>query len=253
MATVSRTIPIFLQNEGEEYGMSLEIYKCIMAYKKANSMQFDNMMNGGNFTLEGNSSYALRKVVICIPDAQSTRCSFIPVAFMEFAKAVEMEPTIGVKRNPGERGPGKKDFATSRTASAISHSLTANIVKLIDESLQGTENLNNKRLIIEASIKSIEKRYEIFDEKIESENTIISSAKMYLKRLSHFGGNFIATQATIDTVLTSLSAKDCPNNAIAESLGVPRKRIAAAKVRRAEFDALLQTEIEKENEIRGGM
>ena len=153
VATISRTIPILLQSEGEEFGMSLDIYKCIMAYKKSNSIQFENMMNEGNIIFEGKSTYALRKVVIYIPDAQSTRCSFIPLAFMEFAKALEMEPTIGLKRKPGERGPGKKDFATSRTASAISHSLTANIIRLIDESLQGNENLNNKRLIIEASIE----------------------------------------------------------------------------------------------------
>ena len=62
-----------------------------------------------------------------------------------------------------------------------------------------------------------------------------------------FGGKFTTTQATIDTILTSLAVSGIPNNAIASSLGVSRKRVAKAKSRITEFDSLVQTEVEKES------
>ena len=123
---MSRTIPIYLQSEGEEYGMNQDIYVALMGYKKSKPSLFQSMMTTGNFTLEGSSSYSSRKVVICVPSLESTLNSFIPLSFMEVKKSEEPESILGIKRKPGERGPGRKDFTFDRTPSAVSRALTAN-------------------------------------------------------------------------------------------------------------------------------
>ena len=231
IAGMSRTIPIYLQSEGEEYGMNQDIYVALMGYKKSKPSLFQSMMTTGNFTLEGSSSYSSRKVVICVPSLESTLNSFIPLSFMEVKKSEEPESILGIKRKPGERGPGRKDFTFDRTPSAVSRALTAKLIAVIEESLELYNNQNNKRKIIEASLKTIAKEYHSVEEK-DSDNAIINSAKKYLQGLAIFGGKFTTTQATIDTILTSLVASGIPNNAIASSLGVSRKRVAKAKYRR---------------------
>ena len=67
--------------------------------------------------------------------------------------------------------------------------------------------------------------------------------------LRHFGGNFTATQSTIDTILTSLATSDYRNYFIAEVLGVPNKRVAKATSRRAEFDKFVQSQIDSLPEV----
>ena len=223
IAGVSRTIPIFLQSEGEEYGMTLQIYDCLMTYKKAKPSRFQSMMTQGNFSLEGSASYSARKVVIYIPDEQSELLlSHVPASFLEVIGAPEVEATVGIKRKAGERGPGKKNFASDRTAVVVSQNLTKSLSDVIENYLKSNTNESNKREIIEASMNSIIKTYQIKEENVESENAIILSAKTYLKGLSLYGGRFIDTQATIDAILTALAAKNVTNKSIAASLGVSK-------------------------------
>jgi hypothetical protein len=91
VAGVSRTIPIFLQSEGEEYGMTLQIYDSLMAYRKAKPARFQSMMTLGNFSLEGSASYLSRKVIISIPDGKSKIRSHVPPSFMEVIAPAETE------------------------------------------------------------------------------------------------------------------------------------------------------------------
>ena len=246
VAGMSRTIPIYLQSEGEEYGMTFEIYNILMAFKKAKSARFQSMMTQGNFTLEGSSSYSGRKVVICIPDSKSKLQSFVPLSFMEVIVPSKVEATIGVKRKPGEWGPGKKYFISIRTAVVVSQNLTKSLSDVIKEYFKSNTNEDNKkRNTIEASLRNISRQFQINEENLESDDAIILSAKTYLKGLNLYGGRFIDTQATIDSILASLAAKNSSNKAIANILGVSRKRIAKAKRRRAEFDSLVEAEKDK--------
>ena len=159
IAGMLRTIPIFLQSEGEEYGMTIEIYNSLMAYKKAKSARFQSMMTLGNFSLEGSNSYSEGKVVICIPDIKSTLHSFVPLYFMETIAPPEVKTIVGVNRKFGERGPGRKNFTLARTAVVVSQNLTINLSDVIEEYLKPNTNVSNKRKIVEASIKSISKSF----------------------------------------------------------------------------------------------
>lgn len=73
-------------------------------------------------------------------------------------------------------------------------------------------------MIVQSVISSIAKSYEITVEKVESDNAIVTLAKKYLYGLRRFGGNFTATQSTIDTILTSLATSGYSNYFIAEIL-----------------------------------
>jgi hypothetical protein len=143
VAGVSRTIPIFLQSEGEEYGMTLQIYDSLMAYRKAKPSRFQSVMTLGNFSLEGSASYLSRKVIISIPDGKSTMRSHVPPSFMEVIAPAEAEAIVGVKRKAVERGTGKKDFSSARTATVVSQNLTKNISDVIEEYLKSNTNDNN--------------------------------------------------------------------------------------------------------------
>jgi phenylacetate-coenzyme A ligase PaaK-like adenylate-forming protein len=133
VAGVSRTIPIFLQSEREEYGMTLQIYDSLMAYRKAKPARFQSMMTLGNFSLEGSTSYLSRKVIISIPDGKSKIRSHVTPMFVEVIAHAETEAIVGVKRKAGERGPSKKDFSSARTAAVVSQNLTKNTSDIIKE------------------------------------------------------------------------------------------------------------------------
>ena len=134
-------------------------------------------MTQGNFTLEGSSSYSARKVVICIPDSKLKLQSFVPLSYMEVIVPSEVEAITGVKRKPGERGPGKKDFISIRTVVVVSQNLTKSLSDVIEEYFKSNTNENNKRNIIEAILRNISRTFQINEEKLESDDAIILSAK----------------------------------------------------------------------------
>ena len=86
IAAQSTTIPMYLHSEGEEFGMNVDIYNCLMALRRSKPHHFESMMMIGNFTIAGQSSYKTRKVVICVPDETRTLQSFVPLCFMEEKK-----------------------------------------------------------------------------------------------------------------------------------------------------------------------
>ena len=88
----------------------------------------------------------------------------------------------------GERGPGKKDFVSIRTAVVVSQNLTKSLTDVIEEYLKSNNNENSKKKFIKATIRSISRTSEIDEENPESDDAIISSAKTYLKGLNLYGG-----------------------------------------------------------------
>ena len=126
IAKVSREVPIFLSKEGEAYGMTKSIYSSLMVFRGNNRALFDNMLTMGNFSFDGPSVYEKRRVVIVIPDGKLTVGSFIPPSFMGEAEVVQeiqdevQESGVKRKKSPGERGPGKGDFKSKRTAHIMS-------------------------------------------------------------------------------------------------------------------------------------
>ena len=162
IAAQSRTIPIYLQSEGEEFGMNVDIYNCLMALRRSKPHQFESMMTIGNFTIAGQSSYKTRKVVICVPDETRTLQSFVPLCFLEEKKVeidIEVEEKVDEKRKKkqGERGLGKKDFRSTRTAEIASKSLTAKLIEIIELTMESSNKESNKKKTVEASIRAIKK------------------------------------------------------------------------------------------------
>ena len=99
----------------------------------------------GNFFFDGPSVYEKRRVVIVIPDGKLTVGSFIPPSFMgEIEETKEEVQESGVKRkkSPGERGPGKGDFKSKRTAYILSKQIHEDIVRMINENLKSNSNEN---------------------------------------------------------------------------------------------------------------
>ena len=74
IAAQSRTIPIYLQSDGEEFGINVDICNCLMALRrsKPHDDEFENMMTICNLTIAGQSSYKTRKLVICVSDETRT-------------------------------------------------------------------------------------------------------------------------------------------------------------------------------------
>jgi hypothetical protein len=70
-----------------------------------------------------------------------------------------------------------------------------------------------------------------------------------MESLQKYGGRFSQTQSTIDTLLTALVSSKVSNVVIASSLGISRKRVAAAKERRADFDKIVENENSKQQNV----
>jgi hypothetical protein len=59
---------------------------------------------------------------------------------------------------------------------------------------------------VQLALNNIREKIQIKVEKMDTDNDIFLSAKNYLVGLSLYGGKFIAAQATMDNVLTSLAS-----------------------------------------------
>ena len=162
---------------------------------------------------------------------------------------VLLKKLLSVQREIWRERAWKKYYSSLRSPAAASHSLTQNLMSTIENFLKLHKNENNIKMIVQSVISSIAKSYEITVEKVESDNAIVTSAKKYLYGLRRFGANSTATQSTIDTILTSLATSHYSNYFIAEILGVPNKRVAKAKIRRAEFDKFVQSQIDSLPEV----
>jgi hypothetical protein len=66
----------------------------------------------------------------------------------------------------GSFGPSKKDFSSARTAAVVSQNLTKNTSDIINEYFKSNTNENNKRKIIEVSLNSIAKTFQISEEMV---------------------------------------------------------------------------------------
>ena len=86
----------------------------------------------------------------------------MPLCFMEEKKVeidIKVEEEVGEKRKKkqGERGLGKKDFKSTRTAELASKSLTAKLIEIIELTIESSNNESNKKKTVEASIRAIKK------------------------------------------------------------------------------------------------
>ena len=247
IAKVSRELPIFMSKEGEAYGMTKSIYTSMMVFKGNNRALFDSMLTMGNFSFDGPSVYEKRRVVIVIPDGKLTVGSFIPPSFMgeiEEIKDEVQESGVKRKKSPGERGPGKGDFKSKRTAHILSKQIHEDIVRMINENLKSNSNENNKKEIIRAALNEVKKHFDCYESKqnetSDASDAVVHSAQKYLSCLRRYGGRFSQTQETIDTIITALVSNDVTNIEIEKLLCVPRKRIATARERRLKFDKLAE-------------
>ena len=256
VAKVSREIPIFLCKEEEMYGMSKAIYNSVMDFKGRNRALFNTTLTMSNISFEGPSVYEKRRVIIVIPDGKLITGSAIPPCFFgeteeTKTEAIQTEEILTEssakrKKSPGERGPGKSDFKSRRTASILSKQINERIVEIINENLKCNSNQNNRKQLIKATLEYVRKHFDVEDSKdldyAGAETAVVHSAKKYIDGLRLYGGKFSKTQETIDTIITALVTLDVKNVVVEKILGISRKRVASARKVRAKFDDIIQRE-----------
>ena len=106
------------------------------------------MLALGNFLLGGFSSSSSRRVVICVPNDHSKVSSFIPLSFMKVVETANEEVVVGVKRKSDDKGPGKKNYSSLKSATAVSHSLTRELINTVEKFLKVNKNENKLKMIV---------------------------------------------------------------------------------------------------------
>ena len=158
VAALTGQISLLLRTECEQFGMSRAIYKGIMACSKVNKIRFDNIMTAGNFKFEGRAGYSTRMLVFTMSDREERKASHIPQGWLKIPIAEEAEEIVGGKRQlkRGERGPGKKDYTTVKSANQIISQVTESISELL-ETLLSAFTITKKNLIVDATILNLRK------------------------------------------------------------------------------------------------
>jgi hypothetical protein len=246
VAVLTGQINLFLLKECEQFGMSAAIYKGIMACSKANKIRFDNIMAAGNFKFEGRAEYKTRQLLFTISDGGERKASHIPESWLKIPAAEEVEEVVGEKRQlkRGERGPGKKDYTTVKSANQIISQVTEKINELLDDLLFAYTPAK-RNLIVDAAILNLRKNYRRHEDKSvnnEINLTIVNSLKEYLNGLKKFGGKFSQVESTIENVISSISVVNSNSTEMAKFLNVTRRRIVTGKERRKIFNNIIEKE-----------
>ena len=124
---------------------------------------------------------------------------------------------VGSKRNATVRGPGSKNFKSTKTSAVLSKALSDKILKLIDAEV-GDYQVNKRNEIVECLIQRIRKQLNI-NEGIKGDcaafnSKIVHTLKEYLVGLKNFGGQFSQVEASVDTILTAVSIMSVNDSAI---------------------------------------
>lgn len=156
-------ISLFLSKECELFGMTSEVYKGLMLCRKSNKTRFQNLLGAGDFNFEGRADYRTRLLVFTVSDGGERNASHIPESYLPTPAAEEI---VGEKRQlkRGERGPGKKDYATVKSANQLVNQVSENIYKSLEEFLFAY-TISKKNQIIEAAILNLRKYYKLHEDK----------------------------------------------------------------------------------------
>jgi phosphoglycolate phosphatase-like HAD superfamily hydrolase len=119
-----------------------------------------------------------------------------------------VDEVAGEKRRlkRGERGPGKKDYTTVKSANQSITQLTERINELL-ENLLFAYTPTKRNLIVDAAILNLRKNYGRHENKEvnnEINSTLVKSLKEYLNGLKNFGGKFAQVESTIENVISSI-------------------------------------------------
>lgn len=152
-----------------------------------------------------------------------------------------------MKLKRGERGPGKKDYASSK---AISQAVKQIFEKLHTVLCEVTVDFGQSKKIqtIEGVINKLKSYYEIEDSNEvnnEMNMSIVTSLKKYFTGLREYGGKFTLVESTIGSVLTAVLDNNSSSAELAKLLNVSRNRIINGKKEKKEFDGIIENEKNK--------
>ena len=235
VAPATGQISLYFCSECELFGMNLSIYKSLMEYSRKNRSNFQSLMSAGNFFFEGRADYRTKLLVFTISNGTSRKASYVPEDWLRPPSPLKDIDTeeVGEKRKlkRGERGPGKKDYASSK---AISQAVKQIFEKLHTVLCEVTVDFgqSKKIQIIEGVINKLKSYYEIEDRNEvnnEMNMSIVTSLKKYFTGLREYGGKFTLVESTIGSVLTAVLDNNSSNAELAKLLNVSRNRIINGK------------------------
>ena len=128
IALTTQKISLHLRQECEEFGINLKLYECLMTYNKANRVKFKNLLDLGKFSFEGRSEYKSILLVVTVGNGKDVLSSHIPKQWLqqvdekmkkEMIEEFNQE-TVGSKRKAAVRGPGSKNFKSTKSATVLS-------------------------------------------------------------------------------------------------------------------------------------
>lgn len=160
---------------------------------------------------------------------------------------------VGAKRKlkRGERGPGKKDYASSRALNQSVKQIFDKLHKFLGEETVDFSK-SNKAQTIEGVINKLKNCYQIVDcRKVNNETnlSIVNSLRKYFTGLREYGGKFTLVGSTFESVLTAVLDVNSNNVEIAKLLNVSTRRIVSGKVKRELFNGIVEKEENKKELI----
>ena len=248
VAPTTGQISLYFCSECERFGMDISIYKGLMEYCKKNRSGFQSLIIAGNFFLEGRADYETKLLVFTTSNGSNRIASHVPANWLRPSsplKDVDVED-VGAKRKlkRGERGPGKKDYASSR---AINQSVKRIFDKLHKFLREETVDFSKskKAQIVEGVINKLKNCYQIKDcRKVNNETnlSIVNSLRKYFTGLREYGGKFTLVGSTVKSVLNAVLDVNSNNVEIAKLLNVSTRRIVIGKVKSELFNGIIEKE-----------
>ena len=243
VAPSTGAISLLLHAECEEYGMTKELYTNLMKYSRKYSQKFKVVMDVGNFGFEGTNYETNKQIVLNIGDGNKVTKSHIPPGFLPEDVVIEV---VGQKRKAQSRGPGRGSFKSARACLASAQQLADPIIDIIEKQYQNC-SVNKKSELIISALKTVMKQYDIKPEELGKKDDshhdrIVFSLSTYLKNLQEYGAKFSSTENTIEKILTGSAVYAINDSDLSKILGVSRRRIKNAKIKRSVFDDIVKKE-----------
>ena len=136
-----------------------------MTYNKANRVKFKNLLDLGKFSFEGRSEYKSILLIVTVGNGKDILSSHIPKQWLPHVNEEMKEgfieennqEIVGCKRKATVRGPGSKNFKSTKTAAVLSKALSDKILKIIDAEVAYYQ-VNKRNKIVECLIQRIRKQ-----------------------------------------------------------------------------------------------
>ena len=246
VAPATGQISLYFSSECEQFGMDQSVYKGLMEYSKKYRSNFQSLMSAGNFFFEGRADYKTKLLVFTISNGTGRKASHVPEEWIR--PVVEVED-VGQKRKlkRGERGPGKKDYGSSKTVNQSVRQIFEKLNTFLGEGMVDFSQ-SKKHQIINGVINKIKNYYKIDDSSEVNNETnvsIVNSLKNYFTGLREYGGKFTLVESTIESILTAVLDNNSNNVELAKLLNVSRRRIMCGKLKRKIFDGIIENEKNK--------